>query len=390
MDWSAVFTGRAGMLATVEDPAVDGLPAGAAAAPAARQPVAPRHHALIARLEAEVSDDFIAGRSDIHGLLGILKYLNGDYGRLRSALVMRTLVDDPRYAGMTVRSAVVELFCQLRDEWDGDAETMTAHLVGIYRQIRDRVAQRQGGAPLLSDLRALPVGMLTRLARAVLPAFGSPELADLLVYTAGFAERSLGTFTRLRHAVGADARWSDAAGEPALRRMLEEPLADLPEGMRQAARQALVAKRIRSRFYRDVFLHYLAPDRLDALREPYATVLHWLEDIEGTAHLFPFMQGQTAGQKTWRLAQLTEKIVQLHEMYARVAMAGRQAAYGSALSGKSTRACLAVLSTDRFPPLRLTPALTLAALLCPFAVFVRWVQERNGAADFVLPPDALR
>jgi hypothetical protein len=84
------------------------------------------------------------------------------------------------------------------------------------------------------------------------------------------------------------------------------------------------------------------------------------------------------------------KIVQLHEMYARMAMASQHSAYSTQFAGKAIRERLALLSKDHYPPLALTQELTLAAMLCPFKVFVAWVQDKNSNNEFVLPPDPIR
>jgi len=60
------------------------------------------------------------------------------------------------------------------------------------------------------------------------------------------------------------------------------------------------------------------------------------------------------------------------------------------LHGKSTRERLMHLAKIHYPPITLSPELTLAALLCPFAAFVEFVQTRSQAGDFVLPPDPKR
>ncbi|MBA3847954.1 MAG: hypothetical protein H0X45_15100, partial [Planctomycetes bacterium] len=171
----------------------------------------------------------------------------------------------------------------------------------------------------------------------------------------------------------------------------EEPLSALPEAERMQARQLLVRDRIRSRFYRDVFLIYLSPDELDQREvDAHPTVLHFLESVEATGHLYHFMQGQPAQQKAFRLGQLLQKIVQLHEMYARVALATQHPSYRDTFVGLSTRERLASMAKDHYPPLTLSNELTLAALLCPFAEFVRWVQDKTTTSDFVLPPDPKR
>ena len=149
--------------------------------------------------------------------------------------------------------------------------------------------------------------------------------------------------------------------------------------------------RIRSQFFKDVFLGYMAADEFDPKDgEAHPTVLHWLEAIEQTPHLFPFMQGQATGQKQFRLAQLMQKLIQVHEMYARATLAAEHPSYRAAFAGLTTRERLKVMAKDRYPPLVLSPELTLAALLCPFSGLVAWVQDKVAAADFVLPPDARR
>jgi hypothetical protein len=390
MTYGAVIAGKAGRVATSGNADEDsGITRITVDLSARRTAVMERHHTGSEELEAGLTDGFISGTSDIHGLLAMLKYLNGDDGRRRAVSFVRSLVEDPRCQEMSVRTALVVQSRLLSETCGGDAEIVKAHLVGVYRQIGGRIAGHQGEAPLLGDLRALPMTVLARLFRTTPLEFGSPALAGNLVYTQSFAARGLRTFQRISHPAGVDAVWMDATGARPLRRALEEPLAILPEGVRRAARQLLVSHGIRSGFYRDVFLHYLAPGRIDVEKESYATVLHWLEDIEGTAHLFPFMQGQTAGQKAWRLAQLTLKIVRLHEMYARVALAGQHPAYRGSFPGKSIRERLAMLGKDHYPPLALTRELILAALLCPFGIFVQWVREKARASEFVLPPDPM-
>jgi len=98
----------------------------------------------------------------------------------------------------------------------------------------------------------------------------------------------------------------------------------------------------------------------------------------------------TSGQKLFRLAQLLQKLIQLHEMYARAALAGDHPTYREAFATLGTRERLKVMAKDRYPALVLSPELTIAAMLCPFAGLVAWVQEKVAAADFVLPPDPRR
>ncbi len=357
----------------------------------ARRPLlVERHRKLIEEMESGLSDALITGDNDNPRLQAMLKELEVDSERNRLDRTMRSLADDPHYKDSTLRAALVEQLCLLREEGNVEVAALQLHVIGVYRRVRANVAERQGEPPTLADLRELPATMLGRLLNAIPPGFGAPTLNESLVYTPAFADRSMRTIRRIRRAEGADTVWMDANGEPPIPRDMEEPLNSLPETERKAARRLLVCDRIRSNFYREVFLRYLSRDEFDAESEKHSTVLHWLEAIEGTAHLYPFMQGQTAGQKSWRLAQMAQKILQLHEMYARVAIASQHPSYREGFEGKATRERLALMSKDHYPPLALSPELTLAALLCPFKVFVEWVQDRAGNHDFVLPPDPKR
>jgi hypothetical protein len=85
-----------------------------------------------------------------------------------------------------------------------------------------------------------------------------------------------------------------------------------------------------------------------------------------------------------------QKILQLHEIYARVALASQHPTYRESFREKNTRERLATLSKDHYPPLAMTSELTLATMLCPFRTFVDWVQGRVADHDFVLPPDPKR
>jgi hypothetical protein len=102
------------------------------------------------------------------------------------------------------------------------------------------------------------------------------------------------------------------------------------------------------------------------------------------------MQGQTPGQKAWRLARLADKLLQMHEIYARVAHYRGQGAWAGQLAGLDTRASLALLSRERAPAMPMGPELMVAVMLLPFAGLAGWVQARVADKDFVLPPDPKR
>lgn len=358
----------------------------------ARRPILiERHRRVIEEMESGIGDAFISGASDNQRLKAMLKELEQPAAQKRISGIIAALAESLHYRARNVRQALIEEMCLLREDAQVEVAALQLHAIGVYRELRRLLAVRQGEAPGIGDLRELPCTAVARLTAAEVHGFGSPRLADAAVWTPAFGERCLRTVKRLRRAEGADAQWDDASGPPPLPRELEEPIAALPEAERSAARAALVRDRIRSAFFRDVFLGYLAVDQFDPKDgEAHPTVLHWLEAIEATPHLFPFMQGQTGPQKLFRLSQLMLKIVQMHEIYARTAQAAEHPAYRSGFSVLKTRERLKVLAKDRYPPLAPTPELTLAALLCPFPQFVAWVQSRVADQDFVLPPDPRR
>ena len=154
----------------------------------------------------------------------------------------------------------------------------------------------------------------------------------------------------------------------------------LPDAQRQQARQRLVADRIRSRFFRHVFLRYFDRDSLGEEEiEAHKTILHWLESISQTPHLYPFMQGQTDSQKVFRLGRLLKKIIQINEMYQRVARASAHPTYRDRFLELGTRDRLAILAREHYPMLKVDSTFLLSTALCPFRTFARWVQANVAA-----------
>ncbi len=350
-----------------------------------------RHRQLIEEMESGLSDTWVTGEVEHPRLKAMLAQLDLDSEQERVTATLGKLADINRYRDHTLRAALVEEMCLLREESGIEVATMQIHAIGVYRRVRTSLGEAQGEAPPLSDLRELPLSRIPLMLQPVTPVFGNPDLADSLLFTPAFAQRALSTFRRLRRPEGADTVWDDAAGAPPLPREVEEPLRSLPESELRATRQLLIRDRLRSRFFRQVFLTYLHRDEFDPSEaEAHPTVLSWLLAIEATAHLYPFMQGQTAGQKAFRLGQLLQKIVQLHEVYARVARASAHPTYRDRFQGLGTRERLHILAQERYPALPLTDELKLGALLCPFATFVAWVQDKVETKDFVIPPDPKR
>jgi len=350
-----------------------------------------RHRKLIDEMESGLSDQLVTGEADNPRLASMLRQLEEDTEQGRISEVIKTLAADAHYKDATLRGGLVDELCLLREQKGVEVATLQLHVIGVYRRVRTLVGSRQGEPPSLADLRELPAAMLGRLINPIAPQFGTPGLTESLVYTPSFADRCLRAIKRIRKTDHGAIAWEDATGEPPLSREVEEPLERLPEEERRETRRLLISDRIRSHFYREVFLRFLSRNDLEPREvEAHPTVLHWLESIETTAHLYPFMQGQNAPQKAFRLSQLLAKIVQIHEIYARVSLASQHPTYRDAFQSRKTRERLNLMAKDHYPVLAVTSELTLSALLCPFPAWVDWVQTRVEAQDFVLPPDPRR
>jgi hypothetical protein len=324
-------------------------------------------------------------------LQAILRELDSDSERQRVLRTVQSLADDAHYRTLPLREALIQELCLLRERGAVEIAALQMHVIGVYRSVQASLTKRLGAPAQLSDLRALSTEMLARLLNPLKPDFGSERLADALIYTPSVAERTLAAAKRLRRAAAGDDHWQEASGDPPLPREIEEPLEKLSKTERHTARTLAVQHAIRGTFYRAVFLAYLDPNELDPREiEAHSTVLAWLEAIEDTPHLFPFMQGQTASQKLFRLSQLLQKLVQIHEMYARLERARESAELRDTLAGKRIREQLQLMAKAHYPPLPLSNEMAVAVLLCPFAAFVEWVQALVGPHDFVIPPDPRR
>ncbi len=350
-----------------------------------------RHRKIIEEMESSLSEQLVTGTADNERLKSMLEQLELDSEVARINEIITTLASDNHYKDSTMRGGLADELCLLREQKGVEIATLQLHVIGVYRKVRKLVVARQGDSPTLADLRELPAAMLGRLINPIPPEFGTPSLSESLVFTPSFSDRCMRTIKRIRRAEQGSSHWEEANGEPPLPRDVEEPLESLPDEERKATRALLIRDRIRSQFYKDVFLRFLSRDELDPKEiEAHPTVLHWLEALESTAHLYPFMQGQTAPQKAFRLSQLLAKIIQIHEIYARVSLASQHPTYRDVFQGKKTRERLAIMVKDHYPVLAMTPELTLSCMLCPFATFIEWVQAHVETQDFVLPPDPKR
>ncbi len=350
-----------------------------------------RHRDLIEEMESSLSDALITGTADNPRLATILKELEADSEQQRLQQTLSALADDDHFQDLDLQQAAIEHLCLLRERMGIEVATLQIHLIGLYRRIRDLIAAQHSLVPSLDDLRRLPARRIARLLNPIVALFGSQHLGDAMVICPPQQERAIATIRRISKAIGGDHDWDDAVDPITLERSDEEPFLELPEGQRAAARQRLIADRIRSRFYRQVFLAYFDRDSLaDEEIAAHKTILHWLESIEETPHLYPFMQGQTQSQKIWRLANLLRKVLQLNEIYQRVAIAADHPSYREPFVGLDTRERLRILAKDRYPALPMTSDFAMATMLCPFDIFARWVQDRLEEQDFVLPPEPKR
>ena len=346
---------------------------------AARRPlVVARHKDAVLQAMEDVGDALLDVLDDIPQLVIDL---------------IHAIADDDSLHSAGVDEGVIEHVCIARENGELAESDLTTTLGVIYRHLQNQLATHQGGVKTsLSDLKTLSCGRIARLNKPVTEwGFGSINLSDALVYTQSQGQQCRASLRLISHADGADPHWQEASGEQALSRELEEPLEHLPDAERRAARLHLVRDRIRHRFFKKVFLIYFDRDTLDPEEiAAHPTILSWLEAIADTPHLFPFMQGQTQGQKIFRLRELWRKVIQLNELYQRVAQASMHPTYREPFAELGTRERLSILANDRYPAIKVDTAFSICTALCPFAVFAKWVQDHVTQKDFVLPPEPKR
>lgn len=346
---------------------------------AARRPlIVGRHKAAINEALAEVGDALIA------------EVEVNDPSVLE---LITAIADDDSLHNSPFNEGLLEHACMARENGELSDDSLQLFLARAYRHVHDLLSKHQAGRQIaLDDLQTLPCGRINRLQNPLEDwGFGQLSLADGLVYTASQGERARASARLITRAEGADEYWQEAAGEPSISRELEEPLEQLPEEERKRARLHLVRDRIRHRFFKKVFLVYFDRDTLDPDEiAAHPTIIDWLEAIADTPHLFPFMQGQTQGQKIFRLRQLWRKLLQLNELYQRVAQASQHPTYRERFADLGTRERLSMLAADRYPALKVDTAFSITTALCPFQQFAQWIQDKVQHKDFVLPPEPKR
>jgi hypothetical protein len=305
---------------------------------------------------------------------------------------VHTIANDERLHNQSLASGMIERLCLEREAGQDSDNGLLQLAIGAYAKVQESLQKRHSTKIPLVEVRSLAARNLNRLLRDNSElSFGHPGLNEGIVVTELQAQRVMATVKRIGRGKGGDSTWAEADGDPPLPREQEEPLESLPPEERREARTKMVRDRIRHRFFKKVFLVYFDVDTLDPEEvAAHRSVLHWLESIEETPHLYPFMQGQTQEQKIFRVQQLWRKIVQLNELYQRIWTASQSSTYAESFEGLDSRRRLSVLAKDRYPACRVDEAFTIATACCPFDRFAEWVQGLVNARDFVLPPEPKR
>ena len=114
-----------------------------------------RHKKLIDEMEASLSDQLVTGEADNPRLKSMLEQLELDSEKARIGEIVSTIATDAHYKDATLRGAVVDELCLLREQKGIEVATLQLHVIGVYRRVRQMVAPRQGEPPSLADLREL-------------------------------------------------------------------------------------------------------------------------------------------------------------------------------------------------------------------------------------------
>ncbi len=297
------------------------------------------------------------------------------------------LSDDASLAGVTLQTALIGRLCMLKEDRQAVNADLRLVALGCYRLLAERLKAVQGARPTLDDLRAAPLTDVPLILEPRPWTFGDHRLHR--PFTKGHAKLVLESIRKLVKAPAQASGWSDAMRKVEIARDDEDKVLKLPAAEQAAARDFLMRDRVRSRFYRQVFLDFFSVDQcdVDAECKGEPNLITWLTAISATPHLYPFLQGQEESQKRFRIARLAEKIVQLYEIYARIDQAMSRDRLRDKLAGKTSRERLSYLVQVHYPMIPSSTDLTLAALLCPLRVFIGFIQEKVQAGDFVLPPD---
>ena len=156
----------------------------------ARRPILiERHRSVIEEMESGIGDAFISGVSENPRLKAMLSELDSAQAQKRLQVAMAGLAEDFHYRSHSVRQALIEEMCLLREQAQIEIAALQLHAIGVYRELRRLLVVRQGDAPGIADLRELPCAAVGKLTATEQPGFGSPRLADAAVWTPAFGER---------------------------------------------------------------------------------------------------------------------------------------------------------------------------------------------------------
>jgi hypothetical protein len=355
-----------------------------------RQVIIDRHQDVITDMESTISDSFIEGTIQNPRLQAMLRELEEESEQNRIHATIAKLIHTPEHQPQPVQKALVDYICLVRDHHDIGVASLQMHAIGVYRYLQQLIRKQRGWHAQLDDLRAIRITDLNQLGSTPLPEFATAGFVAAMLCPDPMIKRTVSLIRELRDTPQA-ANWQDDTRPEQVPRDLTDALTDLSESERERKIKAALADRVRHEFYQQVFIHYFATDEFDPEQSRcHPTLLDWLLAIRETPQLFCFMQGQSPEQKNFRLAQLSSKILQVSELYQRVATAADSGHFDGEFAGANTRQRLHVLASAKEPPLTVDEAFITATFQYPLDHFAQWLQYRVATQDFVLPPEHRR
>lgn len=349
------------------------------------------HLPAMEEMESSLGDFFLQEEIDHPRLKAIVEELETDSEQQRINSTLAVLAKDERNAARTLREALLNQLCKLREDMGVEIAALQIHTIGIYRSINKAIYRFSKYQSNIEELREIKCRHLDIFLEPDSFEFANPVHMESIVQIPGLLHHIHEESKRIR-SFSKQGIWEDEELGNFLPREKEIAIYDLPEEERETARKELVSDYVRSRFYRAIFLEYFDIDTFDPRdAEHYTTIFDWLLAIEETPHLFPFMQGQTEDQKHFRLAHLLSKIVQISELYQRIEKAKNdehdEQTAEAVRASQSSRLAIKALAENRYPALKVSKDFIGSTLLCPFKSFVHWVQDKVKHEDFTLPPD---
>ncbi len=355
-----------------------------------RQVLIDRHREAISEMEGSISNTFMAKDVDHPRLQAMLDELHEESEQQRIQSTVDLIVKDPIFSAQCLQDAIIDHLCLLRENSGIEIATLQMHCIGVYRRVNSLYEAAINHHMSITELREVSVKLLDTIIHPKEALFGSLSLSEAVPCTLARQEFVIDTIKAIR-LLDHDSEWADLSNPDFLPRSLEEPLADLPDEEQAEERKFRCSDYVRSQFYRALFLDYFSIDELDPSEtKDYVTILDWFCAIRDTPHLFPFMQGQSAEQKNYRLIKLIDKFIQINELYQRVEDGRTKSAFHRQFPELTSREILKLLAKEKYPPMKVDEVFITSTLLCPFSAFVNWIQEKHATVDFVLPPEPQR